>query len=300
MISLGTPPQAFRVILDTGSGILWVPSKGCRNSGRMSEYCNVNKSLYDPQRSSTARKTGKNFQIQYGIGATTGVLYEDVFAFGEGGNTLKLKKPVVFGAGLKTVDGDQGIMGLAYVQQKGQGSSIFDEAVKQGIMDNPVFTVFLRKCANGNGECSNAGQITFGKIDTQNCGNVVGWAPGISSGSYKLNRPLTAITDTGSSHLFLPEAIANGIARSVGARAAGGGYIVPCNRSFSIKLKIGGRTYSIPSKQATLPIGGSQCQLLVAPSGMSQLILGDPWVRSYCQVHDWKGSRVGFAPPKSS
>jgi hypothetical protein len=37
---------------------------------------------------------------------------------------------------------DQGIMGLAYVQQKGQGSSIFDEAVKQGLMDHPIVSSF--------------------------------------------------------------------------------------------------------------------------------------------------------------
>jgi hypothetical protein len=65
---------------------------------------------------------------------------------------------------------------------------------------------------------------------------------------------MTAITDTGSSHLFLPQWIADGIARSVGAQAAGGGYIVACSKRFSINLKIGGRTYKIPSSQATLPV----------------------------------------------
>lgn len=71
-------------------------------------------------------------------GATVGYLYQDTFAFGEGSNTLKLKKPIEFGGGLRTVDGDQGIMGLAYVQQKGQGSSIFEEAVNQGLMDDAI------------------------------------------------------------------------------------------------------------------------------------------------------------------
>jgi len=313
MISLGTPPQSFRVILDTGSGILWVPMKGCSNSGRMGEYCSTGKNLYDPNRSSTSSNTNKQFQIQYGIGATTGYLYQDIFAFGEGSSTLKLKKPIEFGGGVRTVDGDQGIMGLAYVQQKGQGSSIFDEAVKQGLMDAPLFTVFLKKCGGSAKECSNAGQITFGKIDTQNCGKIEGYAPvsaravhweftinGISSGSFKSNRKMTAITDTGSSHLFLPKNIADGIAKSAGARSMGGGYVVPCNKKFDIKIKIGSKTYTIPSSEATLPVGYGQCQLLVAPSDMPQLILGDPWVRSYCQIHDWAGHRVGFAKPKRS
>jgi len=311
MISVGTPPQAFRVILDTGSGILWVPMKGCSNSGRMGEYCSTGQHLYDPSRSSTSKNTRKQFQIQYGIGATTGTLYQDTFAFGEGSKTLKLKRPIEFGGGSRTVDGDQGIMGLAYVQQKGQGSSIFDEAVKQGLMDKPLFTVYLKKCGGDAKECSDAGQITFGKIDTEHCGRVEGYVPvspravhweftinSISSGSFKVNKKMTAITDTGSSHLFLPQAIADGIANSVGAQSMGGGYLVDCNKKFNIKLNIGGKTYTIPSSEATIQVGYGQCQLLVAPSDMPQLILGDPWIRSYCQIHDWKSHKVGFAKPK--
>jgi hypothetical protein len=112
--------------------------KGCQNSGRRGEYCQTGHNLYDPTRSSTAKNTQKQFEIQYEIGATSGNLYQDNFAFGDGANTLKLKRPVEFGGSLRTVDGDHGILGLGYVQEQGQGSSIFDEAVKQGLMDAPV------------------------------------------------------------------------------------------------------------------------------------------------------------------
>jgi len=255
----------------------------------MSEYCSTGRGLYDPNRSSTARNTSKQFHIRYGIGETVGYLYEDVFAFGDGSSTLKLKNPIEFGGGLRTVDGDQGILGLAYVQQQGQGSSIFDQAVKQGLMDAPIFTVFFQKCPGGAQQCSNAGQITFGKIDNENCGRVIGYAPvnpravhwefqlqSISAGRFRSNRQMTAITDTGSSHLFLPKNIADGIARAVGATSMGGGYVLPCNRNFNIQLRIGGITYSIPAKEATIRVSYNQCQLLIAGSDMPQLILGDP------------------------
>lgn len=45
----------------------------------MTEYCVPGGTVYNPDRSSTAKNTGKQFQIQYGIGATVGTLYEDVF-----------------------------------------------------------------------------------------------------------------------------------------------------------------------------------------------------------------------------
>lgn len=100
--------------------------------------------------------------------------------------------------------------------------------------------------------------------------------------------------------MFLPRAIADGIARSIGAQSMGGGYVVPCSKQFGINLMIGDQNFTIPSSQATIEAGGSMCQLLVAPSDMPQLILGDPWIRSYCQIHDWPGHRLGFALPKSS
>ncbi|KAI6231424.1 Asp-6 [Aphelenchoides besseyi] len=324
MISLGTPPQPFRVIL--GSGILWVPTKGCHNNGRMSEYCKTGRSLYDPRRSSTSRNTEKPFLIQYGIGDTKGTIYQDVFAFGSGRKLLKLKKPIEFGAGLETTDGDQGERHWSpvtvFIRDHGIGlrakprSRIVDlrrssEAGNHGklalisfnlnLQDHPMFTVFLRRCPGGKKECSNAGEITFGKHDTRNCGQVMGWASvprssphwafqmeGVSVGRFNLRRRMTAITDTGSMV---------GIARAIGARQVPGGLLVPCNKRFEIQLTINGKKYSIPSSEVAIPVASNQCQLLVASGGMSQLILGDPWIRSYCQIHDWANHRVGFAKP---
>jgi hypothetical protein len=110
----------------------------------MGEYCQTQQHVYFPDQSKTSKFTKKQFEIQYGIGSTVGYLFQDTFAFGEGSNTLKLPKPVIFGGGIRTTDGDQGILGLAYLQRQGQGSSIFDEAVKQGIMTKPMVYLYLK------------------------------------------------------------------------------------------------------------------------------------------------------------
>merc|ERR1712159_850528 len=66
-VDIGTPSQKFKVIYDTGSSNLWVPSKSCSN-------CKKNGTLYDSSKSSTYAKNGKPFMLRYGTGSCSGSL----------------------------------------------------------------------------------------------------------------------------------------------------------------------------------------------------------------------------------
>lgn len=52
---------------------------------------------------------------------------------------------------------DEGILGLS-LQQHGSSPPVFQQAVKEGLMDHPIFTVYMRKC---DGSCADGGLITL-------------------------------------------------------------------------------------------------------------------------------------------
>ena len=69
--TIGSPPQPFTLLLDTGSSSTWVPIKGC---GR---YCGYPKHSYSARASKSFRTEETLFSIRYGEGFAGGVYAQD-------------------------------------------------------------------------------------------------------------------------------------------------------------------------------------------------------------------------------
>ena len=65
-VSIGTPPQPFTLLLDTGSSTTWVPIDGCGRS------CGDPRHTLAPNASRTFQQTNMSFNVRYGQGFSRG------------------------------------------------------------------------------------------------------------------------------------------------------------------------------------------------------------------------------------
>ncbi|KAG8505705.1 Pepsin A [Galemys pyrenaicus] len=136
-IGIGTPPQEFTVIFDTGSSNLWVPSVYCS-----SPAC-TNHNRFNPKKSSTYKPTRQSVSIAYGTGSMTGVLGYDTVAGIADTNQIFGLSQTEPGSFLYYCPFD-GILGLAFPSISSSGATpVFDNMWNQGLVPQDLFSVYL-------------------------------------------------------------------------------------------------------------------------------------------------------------
>jgi len=304
-ISLGTPPQPFTVVFDTGSSNLWVPSAHCKG---FNIACLLHR-RYTSQRSSTYQQDGHPFAIQYGSGSMSG--FTSIDTLGIGGLSLAnvtfaeaVEEPGVAFAMTKF----DGILGLGYPALSVDGSMpVFDALYKSGKLAEPLFAFYLQKksapTAGAAGPPDDGGVLMLGGLDPAYYTGPVHYVPvirkaywqfdlgGIAVGGSRIVAKTTAIADTGTSLLIgpktelkklidalqLPPAPSSGGGSdgsgSGGEDAGGDQYTVPCDKVDdlpTLSFEIGGRTYELSGREYVLEISafGGKSQCLLGLSGM--------------------------------
>merc|ERR1711959_76871 len=284
-ITIGTPPQKFNVIFDTGSSNLWVPSK--------TAFMPLNlHNKYDNTKSSTYVKNGTSFAIQYGSGSLTGFVSEDTVTMG--GVTVKnqlfaeaTKEP---GLAFKVGKFD-GILGMAFQSIAVDG---MEPAWYSAVGDQKLFGVYL------GGTSGVGGEMTLGGTDSAHYTGDLTYVPvsrpkywQISVDSFSIGNlsKVEGIVDTGTSLLVAPPDVVSAFGKKIGATlVAGKEWTLDCSKVSSLpdlEISIGGKPFPLSAKDYVLNVSG-ECLLGMMGMDLSReglsLILGDVFIRKYYTV----------------
>ncbi|PON91933.1 Aspartic peptidase [Trema orientale] len=224
-IGIGSPPQKFTVIFDTGSSNLWVPSSKCY----FSVACYFH-SKYKARSSSTYKKNGKSAAIQYGTGAISGFFSEDNVKVGE----LVVKDQEFIEATKEPgitflVAKFDGILGLGFQEiSVGNAVPVWYNMVNQGLVKEPVFSFWF----NRNADEEEGGELVFGGVDPNHYKGEHTYVPVTQKGYWQFDMGdvlidgkstgfcaggCAAIADSGTSLLAGPTTIITELNHAIGA-----------------------------------------------------------------------------------
>uniref|UniRef100_A0A8C0W7T4 Peptidase A1 domain-containing protein n=1 Tax=Castor canadensis TaxID=51338 RepID=A0A8C0W7T4_CASCN len=306
IISIGTPPQEFKVILDTGSADFWVPSIYCS-----SRACSKHK-VFNPLLSSTFVISGRPINLTYGTGKMLGFLAYDTVKIG--GLTdvaqafgLSLEEPGQF---MEYAVFD-GILGLSYPSLSLQGATpVFDSLWEQGLLSQRLFAFYL---SSKDEKCS---VLLLGGTDPSYYSGDLHWVPvskpiywQIDIDSISMKGEVIAcdggcqgIIDTGTSLLTGPPISVLNIQKIINAKPSKSGeYVLDCsaiNTLPDIVFAINGINYPVPASAYIQKSYSQTCQSNFE-QGMDDpeiWVLGDVFLRLYFTVFDRENNRIGLAP----
>ncbi|KAJ0041655.1 hypothetical protein NL108_009069, partial [Boleophthalmus pectinirostris] len=256
-ISIGTPPQEFTVLFDTGSSNLWVPSVHC---SFLDLACWVHR-RYNSKKSSTYVQNGTQFSIRYGRGSLSGFISGDTVSvaglpvpkqqFGEA-----VKQPGITFA----VARFDGVLGMAYPSiSVAKVTPVFDSAMAAKLLPQNVFSFYISRdpLAAVGGELILGGtdpQYYSGELNYVNVTRKAYWQ--IQMSGINVGKQLTlcksgcqAIVDTGTSLIVGPVAEIRALHKAIGALPLiMGEYMIDCKKIPAlpvVSFSIGGIMYNL-------------------------------------------------------
>ncbi|KAK2460906.1 hypothetical protein APHAL10511_007376 [Amanita phalloides] len=258
IVDIGTPPEKYSLIMDSGSADMWVGSENCVSEA--GGGCG-NHNFLGPQSSSSFVDTKQPFRVTYGTGNVAGTIVTDDLAFA-GFSLRKHRFGVANQESVQFSDNSvpsDGLMGLAkstLSQQK--NLTPVESLAKEGLISEAVTSFKLSRLADGK----NDGEITFGTLDTtkfdpktlvtlDNVSKLGFWEAAMDDvtvdGQNAGLEGRTAILDTGTTLIVAPPADAIAAHKLIpGSKADGqGGFTIPCKTNASVILTFGGSEFAI-------------------------------------------------------
>mmetsp|Transcript_51987 Transcript_51987/g.135328 ORF Transcript_51987/g.135328 Transcript_51987/m.135328 type:complete len:378 (+) Transcript_51987:3-1136(+) len=319
-VAIGTPPQWFDVVFDSGSGNLVLPSTDCTG-----EAC-VNHARYDQQRSTSARRVScvsseapllpkstpdtspDSLSITFGTGEIWGRCIEEQVCLGSvcypGSFIAASNETSIPFTGFEF----DGVLGLSLPEMSHSPAFNMMERLKvTEALHQTIFSVFL------SASDSEVSEVTFGSINTELMASDLHWVP-ISRSSGYWEVKITDITidnhpqelcqdcyvavDTGTSELAGPSGVIERLADRLDVR-------IDCSNFDSLPrvgFLVNDHILNLePREYVGQTADGCEVSLMpidVPPPRGPLFVFGIPFMEKFYTVYDNVNKQVGFAVAK--
>ncbi|VDQ02682.1 unnamed protein product, partial [Trichobilharzia regenti] len=299
---VGTPPQKFRVLFDTGSTDAWLPSRKCWFLDIACWFIR----FYDSTKSSTYQSNGTKFEVKYIVGSYSGFWSLDTMqAFAEVTN--------VFSDDFFANEFD-GLIGMSRRNVSRYGNTPFFPNILSQFKDmDPVFSFYLSR-KNGHA----GGEMVLGGVDPEYFTGDFENLPVLSENRWIVNikslkvngveycdAACSGVIDTGTSLIVGSSALVGKINSQLGAvSATDGEYVVDCsnlNNLPSIEFSLKERIYVYQAKDYVVKDSNWLSTECLSPFRSSpklsegSWILGDVFMRKFYTVFDFGEREIRLA-----
>jgi hypothetical protein len=318
-VTVGTPPQSFEVVFDSGSGNLVVPSSDCN-----SEAC-VSHKRYDQYSSTSARRVScasneaplvqgsgsspsEDVSITFGTGEIVGKCIEDQVCLGNvcyAGSLVAATYETM--APFVTFDFD-GVLGLSLPAMSHHPKFNVMETLKgTQQLHQTLFTVFF---SSSDSEVS---EITLGSINNEHMASDLHWVPVSRNTGYwevevmditldnhpqELCQGCYVAVDSGTSELAGPSAVIQELAEKLGVMS-------DCSNFDSLPqvgFLVHGQILNLDPKEY-VDQSGDGCEVSLMPLDVPPprgplFVFGIPFMEKFYTVYDNVNRQVGFAVAK--
>mmetsp|Transcript_94905 Transcript_94905/g.241318 ORF Transcript_94905/g.241318 Transcript_94905/m.241318 type:complete len:722 (-) Transcript_94905:254-2419(-) len=289
-ISVGTPPQQMKCLLDTGSSDLWVPSSRCQSCENGHHFFADRSSTFSPKLQD-GRPVPVN--VEYGSGSIVGFPVEDTVSIGSG--TLRNQSFIIVeDAMLPPHRSWDGICGLGWKQIASAGTPLYQHLQQMGgkaifgLVPSSGSSAYISVGSSELGSSCKEGTLVWTTAEKLG-GERSFW---IASGGLAVHAktPMQAkfLVDTGTTFILAPPKLYDSIVRSLFPAAVfdqqcgvdpSADNLVVCDCSVTtaagmlpLRVQLGGREFVLSVEQlfkrAQASDGSELCLLQIQPNTM--------------------------------
>ncbi|XP_029172810.1 lysosomal aspartic protease-like isoform X2 [Nylanderia fulva] len=316
MTEASTHPKEFKVVFDTGSSNLWIPSTKCKRSNIV---CNVH-NKYNSTKSSTYVPNGTAIEISYTTGTMAGFLSADVVSIAGLNVQNQIFGEAMHEPGIEFIVAKfDGVLGMGYSTWSiNNVTPVFYNMITQGLLSSAVFSFYF----NRDFSIKIGGELILGGSDPDYYEGELTYIP-VNNKKYweftmnkiRIHNYLfcasgcRAIADTGTSLIYGPQYEIAIINELIGATVTYGQYRINCTKKNSTDMPVisfimgSGKMFNLTNQDYIVPMSTddpTECKSGFLPDNHIYKLwtLGVVFLSRYYSVFDFQKDQVGFAPAK--